>query len=102
MLMPKSVTRSQTLGSSALKKDIVLPEQAPPWSQSRFAISPPADALDSLTRTSMFPIADQTTGHIEIPNENTLNKADGSSFAADKSARKPLVSFNNEVAKPLF
>ncbi len=43
-LIPKSVTRSQTLGSSALRKDIVLPEQAPPWSQSRLAIS----ILDSI------------------------------------------------------
>ena len=29
-LMPKSVTRSQALGSSAFRNDIVLPEQAPP------------------------------------------------------------------------
>ena len=38
-LMPKSVTRSQTLGSSALRNDIVLPEHAPPCSQRRFATS---------------------------------------------------------------
>ena len=31
---PKSTIRSTTLGSSALRKDIVLPEQAPPWSHS--------------------------------------------------------------------
>ena len=37
-LMPKSVTRSQALGSSALRKDMVLPEQAPPWSHKRLAI----------------------------------------------------------------
>jgi hypothetical protein len=36
--MPKSVTRSQALGSSAFRKDIVLPEHAPPCNQSRFAI----------------------------------------------------------------
>ena len=30
MLMPKSVTRSQALGSSAFRKDMVLPEHAPP------------------------------------------------------------------------
>ena len=29
-LMPKSVTRSQALGSSALRNDMVLPEHAPP------------------------------------------------------------------------
>jgi hypothetical protein len=43
ILIPKSVTRSQTLGSSAFRKDMVLPEQAPPCSQRRFVICPPAD-----------------------------------------------------------
>lgn len=37
-LMPKSVTRSQALGSSALRNDMVLPEQAPPCNHSRLAI----------------------------------------------------------------
>src|SRR5208337_2499105 len=37
-LMPKSVTRSQALGSSAFRNDIVFPEQAPPCSQSKFAM----------------------------------------------------------------
>ena len=32
--MPKSVTRSQALGSSAFKNDMVFPEQAPPWSHN--------------------------------------------------------------------
>src|ERR1700733_5908749 len=40
-LIPKSVTRSQALGSSALRKDIVLPEQAPPCSHRRFATNGP-------------------------------------------------------------
>jgi hypothetical protein len=38
MLTPKSVTNSTTVGSSALRKDMVLPLHAPPWSQSTFAI----------------------------------------------------------------
>ena len=38
IFMPKSVTRSHALGSSALRKDIVLPEQAPPCNHKRFAI----------------------------------------------------------------
>ncbi len=33
MLRPKSATRSTALGSSALRNDIVLPEQAPPCNQ---------------------------------------------------------------------
>src|SRR6516165_4562333 len=36
--MPKSVTRSQALGSSAFRNDMVLPEQAPPCSHKRLAI----------------------------------------------------------------
>ncbi len=38
-LIPKSAIKSQTVGSSALRNDMVLPEQAAPCSHSTFTIS---------------------------------------------------------------
>src|SRR5262245_5201804 len=38
---PKSTIRSTTLGSSALRNDIVLPEHAPPWNHSTDAMGTP-------------------------------------------------------------
>jgi hypothetical protein len=37
MLIPKSVTKSRALGSSALRNDIVLPEHAPPCNHNKLA-----------------------------------------------------------------
>ncbi len=39
IFMPKSAIKSQAVGSSAFRNDMVLPEQAPPCSQSTLVIS---------------------------------------------------------------
>ncbi len=61
-LMPKSVTRSQALGSSAFRNDIVLPEHAPPCSQSRFAISKLLESVGRGTRRTQCICKPHATG----------------------------------------
>jgi hypothetical protein len=52
--MPKSAIKSQAVGSSALRNDMVLPEQAPPCSQSTFVIGYDFSIVDVERYTGLF------------------------------------------------